>query len=186
VKRTLFLLTNILLLIALSAVYAAEANQLDIYGVAYVTDWDLSGDDLPIFPILWPNGSYFYSANLPAALTQGDEDWIGSTFHLDIVKPPSVSNNGQNQFTMQFQIINPTNYQWTNGQASAVIVSGIYSTVGATLSTTTVGPEGMVTITFSFKTKIDITSTDEAHITVSFEMAGKRRYFYIDIIMRPV
>ncbi|MCL2694988.1 MAG: hypothetical protein FWE69_01530 [Clostridiales bacterium] len=185
IKR-LALIAYSALILTMSVVYAAEANRLDVLGVAYVTDFDLGGDGLPVFPIPWPGGSYFRSTNLPAALTQGQEAWAGDTFTLDIIKPPSVANNGMNNFTMEFAIVNPTNYTWTGGTATAVIVSGVFSTVAASLSTTTVAPGQSVTITFSFRTKIDIESLDKTRITVSFMMAGKRRYCYIDVIMRPV
>ncbi|MCL1918249.1 MAG: hypothetical protein FWG14_08030 [Peptococcaceae bacterium] len=184
IKR-LFIILNILLLLSLGVVYAIQGNNLGILGIAHITGYDLNSDILPLYPVPWPDGSYFNSTTLPAALTHGEEDWIVDTFYLDIIKPPSVANNGMNNFTMTFQITNPTVYTWTAGQAGAVIVSGIYSSVSATLSAATVNPGGNVIITFSFRTKIDITSYDEARITVSYTMAGKPRYFYIDIVMRP-
>ena len=177
---------NIALLLFMGWAYGAEANKLDILGIAYVTDFDLGSDALPIFPVPWPGGSYFNSTNLPPTLTQGEEAWIGDTFYLDIAKPPSVGNHGQNHFTMTFQAVNPTNYVWTEGLADAAIVSGIYSTVEATLSKRTVNPGENFFITFAFKTKIDVTSLDETRISVSYMMVGKRRYAYINIVMRPV
>ena len=174
----------IALTLSMSLVFAAEANSLDIFGIAYVSDFRL--DMLPIFPLVDAEGSYFSSANLPVALTHGDESWVGDTFYLSIVKPPSVANHGQNQFTMTFNVMNPTNYVWTSGQAAASIKQGVYSTVGATLSAATVNPGQKLTITFSFKTKIDITSYDQAHISVSYIVGGVRRYVYINVVMRPV
>ena len=182
-KRTI-LTGYIAMLLSMSIVFASTANRLDIYGIAYVSNFSITA--LPVFPLVNPDGSYFYSANLPAALTHGDEAWIGDTFYLNIVKPLSVANNGQNQFTMVFNVLNPTNYVWTEGQATATVKSGVYSTVGATLSTATVNPNQSVAITFSFKTKIDITSYDEAQVAVSYIVGGVRRYIYINIIMRPI
>ncbi|MCL1851472.1 MAG: hypothetical protein FWF88_00355 [Peptococcaceae bacterium] len=186
VFRRGFLIINTLLLLSLSIAYAAQANNLGVLGTAQVSGYDLNSDTLAVFPIPWADGSYFYSSNLPAALTHGEEDWIGDTFYLNIVKPPSVANNGMNNFTMEFKFNNPTVYAWTSGQAGAVTVSGVYSSVAAALSSTTVNPGQSVTVTFSFRTKIDINSTDEAKITISYVMAGKPRYIYISVVMRPV
>jgi len=183
--KKIIIIINVLLLLFMGVVYAAEAGQLGILGIAYVTDFDLGSDRLPIFPIPWPNGSYFNSANLPTQLSFGEEAWIEDTFYLSIVKPPSVANNGQNQFTMEFRVVNPTNYTWTEGLTSAAIQSGVYSTVASSLSALTVNPGGSVVITFSFKTKIDINSYDLTRIDVSYMMAGLRRYFHIEILMRP-
>ena len=167
-----------------SVAFAAQTNSLDVLGIAFISVYE--SESLPIFPLVNAQGSYFSSNNLPAALTHGEEEWVGDTFYLNIVKPPTVGNNGQNMFTMTFDLMNSTNHTWTSGTASARIVSGIYSDVGATLSSTTVNPGQRLTVTFSFKTKIDIASYDEARITVSFIMAGERRYVYMNIIMRPV
>jgi len=182
-KKTL-IAGYVLMVLSMGFAYAAETNRLDIFGIAYVSDFRL--DMLPIFPLVNAEGSYFTSTNLPVALTHGEESWVGDTFYLNIVKPPSVANNGQNQFTMNFDVLNPTNYVWTLGEASASIEQGVYSTVGATLSALTVEPGQKLTITFSFKTKIDITSFDQAHIAVSYVVGGARRYVYINIVMRPL
>ena len=181
--RRAILLGYVAMVLSMGIAFAADANRLNIFGIAYVADFNM--DMLPIFPLVNTKGSYFTSANLPAALTQGDEDWIGDTFYLNIVKPPSVANNGQNMFSITFDVMNPTNYIWTSGVATATIISGVYSTVGASLSSTTVNPDQKLTITFTFKTKIDITSVDNTKIDVSFVVGGAVRHVYINIIMRP-
>jgi len=185
-KRIAKILTAcyILMVLSMGMAFSAGSNRLDIYGIAYVMDFRL--DMLPVFPLLNSAGSYFSSTNLPVALTHGDEAWIEDTFYLNIVKPPSVANNGMNNFTMTFDVLNPTVYTWTSGLAEAVIVRGIYSTVGATLSSATISPNQKLTITFTFRTKIDIGSFDEARVSVSYIVGGIRRYIYINIIMRPV
>ena len=182
--KKVLIIGYVLMVLSMSVAFSAQANRLDIFGIAYVMDYNM--DMLPVFPLLNANGSYFSSTNLPAALTHGDEAWIEDTFYLNIVKPPSIGNNGMNNFTMTFDVMNPTNYTWTSGLADAAIIRGIYSTVGATLSSATVVPEQKLTITFSFRTKIDVTSLDEARVSVSFLVSGVRRYVYINIIMRPV
>ncbi|MCL1790001.1 MAG: hypothetical protein FWG40_01370 [Peptococcaceae bacterium] len=184
--RRIFLILNSLILLSLGVAYAAQANNLGVLGTAHVSGYDLDSEILPVFPVPWDSGSYFYSSNLPAALTQGQEDWIGDTFFLNIAKPPSVANNGMNNFTMEFRFSNATAHIWTVGQAEATIVSGVYSSVAATLSATTVNPGQSVTVTFTFRTKIDITTEDEARIKVSYLVAGIRRYIIINVMLRPI
>jgi hypothetical protein len=185
VKRILIII-NTFLLLTLGVVYAAQANNLGVLGVAYITGYDFESDTLPVYPVPWPdNGSYFRSTNLPPTLTQGTEEWIGNTFYLQIIKPPSLPNQGMNNFSMTFQINNPTTYPWTNGQASAAAVSGTFNALGATLSTPTLSPGDTVTVTLTFQTKIELSSKDEVRILISYVVAGKPRYFYINIIMEP-
>jgi len=183
IKKTLIFL-YVIVLVSLSIVYA-DSNQLSFVGIAYIAEYHL-GTMLPIFPIVNIQGKYFSSANLPAALTHGTETWIGDTFTLAILKPPSVANNGNNHFSMTFQVSNPTQLVWTGGLAEVVSIGGEWKTATATVSSTTVNPGQIITITFSFSTKIVVSSTDSAKIAVSYIVAGERRYVYMDISMMPL
>ena len=186
--KNLVLVLYVILLVSLSIVYAADGNQLAFVGIAFIAEYTL-GTALPVFPIPNSEGQYFSSTTLPSVLTHGDESWIGDTFTLTIIKPPSVANNGNNHFTMTFQISNPTELVWTSGLAEVISTSGgQWETKNASvsLSSTTVNPGQIITITFAFSTKIVVNAIDNAKIAVSYIVAGERRYIYMDISMVPI
>ena len=120
--KKMALVLYVIVLVSLSIVYAG-GNQLSFVGIAYIAEYEL-GTMLPIFPIVNSQGGYFSSTNLPSALTHGEESWVGNTFTLIIVKPPSVANQGNNHFSMTFQISNPTQLVWTSGLAEVLSTSG--------------------------------------------------------------
>ena len=187
--KKLFLWAYTALLLSMSAVYAAEANRLNVLGVAYVTDFDMESGALPILPVSLPDGNYFRSVNLPKALTQERESWDGDTFRLIIRKSlddadlDDVNDDG-NEFAVELKINNPTNYAWTDGTANTKIVSG-GGTASATLSAREVKPDENVTVGVSVQANTDMAGTCETRTTISFVMAGKPRYFYVHIILEP-
>jgi len=185
IVKNVILILYVIILLSLSFAYAADGSQLEFVGIAFIAEYEL-GNTLPVFPIVNSQGQYFSSSDLPAALTHGTEEWVGDTFTLTIVKPPSVANNGNNHFSMTFQISNPTQLVWTSGLAEVTFTAGVWKSEIVTLSSTTANPGQIITITFSFSTKIDITETDEVRIAVSYIVAGLRRYIYMDISMVPV
>lgn len=182
--KNIVLVLYVMILVSLSIVYA-DNNQLSFIGIAYIAEYEL-GTMLPVFPIVNSQGKYFSSTTLPSALTHGAESWVGDTFTLTIVKPPSVANNGNNHFSMTFQISNPTQLTWTSGTAQVISTGGEWKSAAVALSSTTANPGQIITITFSFSTKIVITSTDNAKIAVSYIVSGVRRYIYMNISMVPV
>ena len=183
--KNILVVLYVFLLVSLSVAYATTNNQLEFLGVAFIAEYEL-GSTLPVFPIVNSKGQYFSSTNLPVALTHGDESWIGDTFTLTIVKPPSVANSGNNHFTMTFQISNPTSLSWTSGLAEVVSISGEWKSATATVSSATASPGQIITITFSFSTKIVVSTKDSARVAVSYIVSGVRRYIYMDISMVPL
>ena len=183
--KNIVLILYVIILISLSIVYADNGNQLEFVGIAFIAEYHL-GATLPVFPVVNAQGRYFTTTTMPPALTHGTESWVGDTFTLVIVKPPSVANNGDNNFTMTFQISNPTQLTWTSGLAEVIAVSGVWKSTAAALNYTTAAPGQTITITFSFATKIDINSVDNVKIAISYMVAGMRRYIYMDISMVPM
>jgi len=100
-----------------STAYAATTGELGFSGIAFVQEYD-ANNQFMYFPIPDANGFYFTSANMPAGVSIGAQNWEGNVFHLTIYKNSTI--NGNIQFQMDFNLYNMTNVNWPAGTVEVV------------------------------------------------------------------
>jgi len=174
--------------LTLSIGYAATTGELEIDFIAYIAMIQEQEDEykFEFYPMPDQHGNYFTALNLPSGLAIGSQSWTDEVFHLTIYKIGNM--NGNQQFSMNFNFVNPSNYPWarvvqgTNG----IVIDQIYTSGGANNAMFT--PNGLPAITapatvaanstsaatFAFSGKVDQSTVDaiQFHVTYTFTPPG--------------
>ena len=159
-------------------------NETESYAVLTRTT-DSNSTTLPIIVNPDEDGQYFTFTNFPAGINYVGDHYDGDTFTFVLAKPQSVSNSGNNTFSFTLPITNGSSYQWTAGLVGAAIGGGVFNKVEPTLSATTVNSGASVNVVHSIMSKIDVSTTDDVRVTISFMVNGVRRELFVDFWWIP-
>lgn len=168
--------------------YAFFKNSLSINGVASTVDY-YSGSMLPTNPImLKPEDNLYSTYDTPRSkLSLRSEHWVGDTFIAIWNKGAGISYSKRTiTYTVSFS--NPSELSYTNGEVSTEIINndfGYIKNATASVSKTTLqsgeAVEVKLTITSNFLSRLE---DQDIKATVSYDLQGKKRYFYFIIKYR--
>lgn len=175
----------VVFVLSLAVTYAASGGQLTMQGIAFVREYDGSSPDLPIMPEMNSDGNYFTFNGLPIPIVVATQYRDDENIILYLRKPQKAPNNGQNHFTVNMSVTNPTNYVWSNGTVTVQATGAWAGNITGSINATTVNSQGRVTITLTVKTKIDVSSVDVANVELSYMMLGNRKYYKYILYIVP-
>lgn len=169
------------LICSLGITFALGANQMEITGQAYfVASVTTNPDRLPIFPVVNNDGNYFNtSASGQQQIFIINQAYVDGDYYLSLCT--ANSNNGNTSWSVNFSLMNPTSYVWTNGAASFAAWpagSGGLANVNFTFNSASVTPTTLTTnqtatVVLNMTSQLGKTDTQGAAIvTVKYTFNG--------------
>lgn len=175
----------LIILLTMSVGYAYESNQLNIYGTAYISGYILEEGVLPSAPIK-EGDNYVGGGDPPGGGTINEEYWEGNTYNLTFGVPGTIGSLTTYTYTVKVQ--NNTSLPWTDGTVSSEITNAGGGWLGkalqafsSSLSSATVNPGEVLTLTFTVKYRTNLDCSAAATATATFNFNGEERKLIFNI-----
>ena len=195
IRNTLIWL-YIALVLSISVVYALSGGELRFIGIAHVQSQE--DGQFTFIPIPDDNGCYIVGVNVPAGLTiNSQQNWVDNVITATVLKS-NPGNNGNVDFTMRFNFVNPSNYDWNS---SPIVVDYRYSSDDRekgsmfkhdpTFTAPNVAALSDGSVSMKFKGKIDENVTDAIMFHTTYTYATSHNtietgYIYFRVEFRGI
>lgn len=185
--RKIIVLIVTIYLCGLGTSYAIFSETIKINGVARTID-NVTGDDLKVKIIKLDSINNRYSIDSYDTIVSNYKQEVVTDNTLDLYYNMVGTKIPINTITYTIQLINNTNYTFTNGSILVEIpeeAKKIITNVNGNIDKTILNPGETVNVDFTIESNtLVLDSPISTQATISYTMLGKTRYYYFNVIYK--